>query len=310
LSDPTSSLSLPASDGAARPVAVVVNYNAASHLPACLASLLAEGITDIVVADNGSVDGSEAVVARVAPTATWLPLGSNLGYGTAANRAARIRPGRDLLICNPDLEVRPGTVAALASRLGRESGLGVVGPRLLNPDGTVYPSVRTFPDLVDALGHGLLGMVAPNNPFTRRYRMLDWDHDQPADVDWVSGAFFLIRRRTWEEIGGFDPQYFMYLEDVDLCWRAGRAGWRVGYEPAGEVVHVQGVSAAQHPYRMQVAHHRSMWRFARQSSVGIKRWALPVVAVGLLFRVGVASAHHRFGGFRWPSNGLRLTRKT
>jgi N-acetylglucosaminyl-diphospho-decaprenol L-rhamnosyltransferase len=139
--------------------------------------------------------------------------------------------------------------------------------------------------------------------------MLDWDHAAPLDVDWVSGAFFLVRRRTWEEVAGFDPQYFMYLEDVDLCWRARRAGWRVGYEPGGEVVHVQGVSAAQHPYRMQVAHHRSMWRFARQTSSGVRRLALPVVAAGLVLRVGVASLHHRFGTFRPQSARLRPSSK-
>lgn len=298
-------MTAPDARAAAAVVAVVVNYNAASHLPGCLSSLQAAGVRDIVVVDNGSVDGSGEVVASVAPDATWLPLGANLGYGAAANRAARLRPGRDVLVCNPDIEVRTGAVAALACALRDDPGLGLAGARLLNSDGSVYPSARTFPDLIDAFGHGLLGLVAPNNPFTRRYRMLDRVYDEPADVDWVSGAFVLIRRRTWEEIGGFDPRYFMYLEDVDLCWRAGRAGWRVGYVPDAEVVHVQGVSAAQHPYRMLVAHHLSMWRFARQTSVGARRWALPVVAVGLVCRVAVASLHHRFLGFRWSSPRLR-----
>ncbi|MBO0692623.1 MAG: glycosyltransferase family 2 protein [Acidimicrobiaceae bacterium] len=295
----------PDSGAADAAVAVVVNYNAASHLGTCLASLGAAGVCDVIVVDNGSVDDSRDVVASAGPGVTWLPLGANLGYGAAANRAARKVAGRDLLVCNPDIEVKPGAVAALRARLAADPGLGVVGPRLLNADGSVYPSARTFPDLLDAFGHGLLGLVLPNNPFTRRYRMLDRDYDGPADVDWVSGAFVLIRRRTWEEVHGFDPHYFMYLEDVDFCWRAGRAGWRIGYVPDAEVVHVQGVSAARHPYRMLVAHHLSMWRFARQTSVGAQRLALPVVAVGLVCRVAVASLHHRLGGFRRPSRRLR-----
>jgi N-acetylglucosaminyl-diphospho-decaprenol L-rhamnosyltransferase len=295
----------PAPEPDDEPAAVVVNYNAASHLPTCLSSLRAAGVRKVVVVDNGSVDGSRDVVASAGPGVTWLPLGANLGYGAAANRAARLMPGQDLIVCNPDIEVRAGAVAALMASLRADPGLGAVGPRLLNADGSVYPSARTFPDLLDAFGHGLLGLVVPNNPFTRRYRMLDRDYDRPADVDWVSGAFLLIRRRTWEEIGGFDPRYFMYLEDVDLCWRAGRAGWRIGYVPAAEVVHVQGVSAAHHPYRMLVAHHLSLWRFARQTSVGARRWALPVVAVGLVCRVAVASIHHRLGGFRWSGRRLR-----
>jgi len=152
--------------------------------------------------------------------------------------------------------------------------------------------VRTFPDLVDAIGHGLLGAVAPANRFTRRYRMLDWDHSQAAAVDWVSGACLLVRRSAWDVVGGFDPAYFMYLEDVDLCWRAGRAGWAVGYEPAARVLHVQGASTRRRPYRMLVAHHRSLWRFARTTTTGGRRAALPVVAVGLVARLAVTSVEH------------------
>jgi len=165
---------------------------------------------------------------------------------------------------------------------------GIVGPRLLNLDGTTYPSARAFPSLPDALGHGLLGMVWPTNPFSRRYRLLDWDHAERRKVDWVSGACFLIRRRVWDDIGGFDPTYFMYMEDVDLCWRAGRAGWQVLYQPAGEVTHAQGVSAETHPYRMIRAHHRSLWQFARRSTEGWGRALLPVVGLGVALRSGAA----------------------
>ena len=95
----------------------------------------------------------------------------------------------------------------------------------------------------------------------------------------------------------------MYMEDVDLCWRLGRAGWAVGYEPHAEVVHVQGVSADRHPYRMLAAHHRSMWQFARRTTTGSRRAALPVVAVGLTARLGVAMVDHRFGRARPAADG-------
>jgi N-acetylglucosaminyl-diphospho-decaprenol L-rhamnosyltransferase len=106
----------------------------------------------------------------------------------------------------------------------------------------------------------------------------------------------LIRREAWTAIGGFDPSYFMYMEDVDLCWRLREHGWRVGYEPAAGVIHIQGVSAGQHPYRMLLEHHRSMWRFARRTTDGPKRAALPVVLVGLAGRLLVAAARHRLAG--------------
>jgi N-acetylglucosaminyl-diphospho-decaprenol L-rhamnosyltransferase len=277
--------------------AVVVNYNAGGHLATCLASLAGEGVGAVVVVDNGSSDNSAAVAARAG--VPWVEAGENLGYGGAANLGASAVDAathRYLLICNPDLDVRPGAVEALVGRLQASPGLGAVGPKMLNPDGTLYPSARTFPDLVDAMGHGVLGQIFPDNAFTRRYRLLDWDHAEPAVVDWVSGACFLIRREAWDTIGGFDPSYFMYMEDVDLCWRLREHGWRAGYEPAATVVHVQGVSAGQHPYRMLIAHHWSMWRFARRRTRGAGRVALPVVALGLAGRLLVAGARHRLAG--------------
>lgn len=277
--------------------AVVVNYNAAPHLEICLRSLIAEGIQSIVVVDNASADGSDRVAARAG--VRWIQNGANLGYGRAANRGAAdpAAAGTDhLLVCNPDLEVRPGAITALAAWLAEDPSLAAVGPRIVNPDGSLYPSARTFPDLVDAIGHGLLGHVVPRNPFTRRYRLLDWDHEQRAPVDWISGACLLIRREAWDGVGGFDPSYFMYLEDVDLCWRLREAGWKVGYEPAAEVVHTQGVSADLHPYRMLAAHHVSMWRFAWRTTTGARRAALPLVLAGLVARFGLAAGRRLLAG--------------
>ena len=277
--------------------AVVVSYNSGRHLETCLSSLAANGVKRVVVVDNGSTDGSEEV-ARAAGAA-WVESGGNLGYGRAANLGAAhptAAASAYLLICNPDLEIGPGTVERLVASLDSDPSLAAVGPRVHNPDGSLYPSARTFPDLVDAVGHGLLGLVAPRNRFTRRYRMLDWDHGAPARVDWVSGACFLVRRSAWESVGGFDPAYFMYMEDVDLCWRLGRAGWAVGYEPAGQVVHDQGVSADLHPYRMLAAHHRSMWFFARRTSRGWRRLVLPLVAPGLAGRFVLAVARRLLAG--------------
>jgi N-acetylglucosaminyl-diphospho-decaprenol L-rhamnosyltransferase len=275
--------------------AVVVNFNAGRHLASCLRSLRRAGVTERIVVDNASVDDSRAVALAADPDHTWIDSGGNLGYGRAANLGAAASSRPHLLICNPDLEVGERSVVALLARLEAEPALGLVGPLVRNPDGTIYPSARTFPDLVDAIGHGLLGAVAPDNRFTRRYRLLDWDHEEAARVDWVSGACLLARRTAWEAVRGFDPAYFMYLEDVDLCWRLRAAGWGIGFEPAAEVLHVQGVSAGLRPYRMLVAHHRSLWRFAVQTTVGPRRLALPVVAGGLVARLAVASLQHRTG---------------
>ena len=289
---------------ASRVAAVVVEYHAGEHLAACLESLRAAGVGERLVVDNGSSPAERSEARRADPELRWVDAGANLGYGTAANLGAERAARPYLLVCNPDVVVGTGAVDALVSRLDADPLLGLVGPLVRNPDGSVYPSARTFPDLVDAIGHGALGLVAPGNRFTSRYRMLDWDHAVPARVDWVSGACVLARRAAWDDIGGFDPGYFMYLEDVDLCWRAQRAGWAVGYEPTAEVTHTQGVSADRHPYRMLVAHHRSLWRFARATTTGPRRLVLPVVAAGLAARVGVASAAHRLSSGS-PSQAIR-----
>ena len=278
---------------------MVVNFNTRDHLVECVRSLRKAGVKEIVVADNDSRDGSEAALVAADREARFLPTGGNLGFGRGANRGAAVVEAEYLLVCNPDLTVDPDAVDILAEALDRDLGLAIVGPRIVNLDGTTYPSPRVFPGLLDAVGHAFLGYVAPRNRFTRRYRLLDVDRDAAsADVDWVSGSCFLARRRAWDALGGFDEGYFMYAEDVDLCWRAHRAGWRVAFEPTARVTHVQGASTARHPYRMIVEHHRSLFRFSVRTTEGLRRVLLPVVAVGLAVRVAVACGHRLLSGLR------------
>ncbi len=248
----------------------------------------------MVVVDNGSTDGSRGWSqrrrGRVAadgrqpratagpPTGGGDPGGPNVPY---------------LLVCNPDLELGPGAVPTLVAALEADPSLGVVGPGLWNNDGSLYPSARTFPDMVDAIGHGLFGMVAPGNRFTRRYRLLDWDHGQQARVDWVSGACLLCPPGGVGRGRGLRPRLFHVHGGRGPVLAAPAAGWAVGYEPAARVRHVQGASTNQHPYRMLAAHHRSMWRFAWRTTTGSKRAVLPVVAVGLAGRLAVAAVDHR-----------------
>jgi len=267
--------------------AVIVNYNTRDHLVRCVASLRAEGVGEIVVVDNDSVDGSGQALAAV-DDARFVNTGANLGFGRAANIGAANTSRPMLLVMNPDAVVEPGAIAALVSTLGGDDDLAVVGPRVENPDGTCYPSARRFPDLAVAVGHAFVGLVRPDNRFTRRYKMLDVARDRTCDVDWVSGTCMLARRAAFDAVGGFDPAYFMYVEDVDLCWRLHRAGWRIGYEPAARVIHTVGASSDLAPYRMIAAHHRSLLRFAARTSEGPHRLLLPVVAAGLGVRTLLA----------------------
>ena len=275
--------------------AVVVNYKAERVIGDCLRSLRSEGVAEIVVADNSPTHEARDVVADLAE---WFPTGGNYGLGGGSNRGAQRTTGEYVLCVNPDVTVEPGAVKAMAAVLENDPGVGIVGPLIENPDGTVYPSPRVFPGLLDSIGHAVIGLVKPENPFTRRYKMLDVDRTVPsADVDWVSGSCFLARRTAWDALGGFDESYFMYAEDLDLCWRAKQAGWRVAFEPAARVVHIQGHSTAQAAYRMIVQHHRSLWKFTYRTATGWQRALLPVVAVGLAVRAAAACGPRALRGY-------------
>jgi N-acetylglucosaminyl-diphospho-decaprenol L-rhamnosyltransferase len=278
--------------------AVVVNHDAGDALHACIASLRSEGVEEVVVVDNASTDGSAEGLAATDPGVRLVRTGANLGYGSGVNRGLAEGSRALVLVCNPDVVVHQGAIGALAEALLADGRTAVVGPCILETDGSRYPSARRFPSWLDAAGHALLGIVRPDNPFTGRYRMTDLDTTAPSTVDWVSGACFLARRSVLEEIGGFDERYFMYLEDTDLCWRVGRAGYRVRYVPTATVSHLRGHSTARRPYRMLVAHHRSAFRFAATTTTGWRRAGLPLVAVVLGLRLVVAGALRALGGRR------------
>jgi N-acetylglucosaminyl-diphospho-decaprenol L-rhamnosyltransferase len=214
---------------------------------------------------------------------------ANLGYAAGANRGTLATTASIVAVCNPDIEVAPGTGAAMLAAFD-DPAVGAAGPRIRNLDGSTYPSARRNPGLVDAVGHGVLGSLWPANPFTRRYRELDADPATPRDVDWASGAALWLRRSAIDAIGGWDEGYFMYVEDVDVAWRLRRSGWRIRYEPAGVVVHRQGLSTDRHPARMVVEHHRSLYRFANKRWRGAKRLLLVPAALFLAVRAAFTVA--------------------
>ncbi|MGH9079192.1 MAG: glycosyltransferase family 2 protein [Acidimicrobiales bacterium] len=268
---------------------VVVNYESGPALARCVERLRQHDLAELVVVDNGSRDGSLDELRRRVPGVIVVDPGANLGYGAAANRGAAATSAPALLVCNSDLEVGPESIAILARELDLRSGCGAVGPLIRDADGRPYPSARRFPSMIDAAGHAMLGLFAPDNRFTRSYHQADLAGTSGTrEVDWLSGACLMLRRCAFEEVGGFDESYFMYAEDVDLCWRLARAGWKAAYAQAAEVTHLQGVSTEAHPYRMILEHHRSLLRFAARSSVGWRKALLPLVAAGLAVRVGLA----------------------
>ena len=275
--------------------AVVVNFRAGSLLTECVRSVFADssaGEVELVVVDNGSDDGSVDELVRAIPDVRVIRSPGNVGYARAANLGIAATRAPVVAVLNPDLTMESGTAKALLARFDEEPALGACGPRVRNLDGTDYPSARRSPTIGLAVAHGLLGLWWPANPFTTRYRQLNADPALPRSVDWVSGAAIWLRRSALDAVGGWDERYFMYMEDLDLCWRLKGSGFEVAYEPAGAVTHVQGASTSRMPYRMLAQHHRSAWLFARRRLTGARAVLLPFAAVYLAARAVMAMAEH------------------
>lgn len=236
---------------------IVVSHNTRGHLERCL-SELGSG-NEVIVVDTGSTDGSQELVRDRFPQMRLLVLPRNPGYGGALNAGIALASGRRLLLLNADTWPLPHAVERLVEFAEREPSAGVVGPRLLDPDRKLQPSVRGFPTLWRlATEYLFLRWLAPRSRALNAFYGSGFDHGTRREVDFVVGAVMLVRRQMLDEIGGFDASFFMFNEEVDLCYRARKAGWSVVFWPGSEFVHVGGAStAAVWPlmYREQLRSH-------------------------------------------------------
>jgi N-acetylglucosaminyl-diphospho-decaprenol L-rhamnosyltransferase len=264
---------------------VTVTYNPGATLTAFVDSLVPAGFPPgrLLVVDNGSTDGAPEAVARAHEHVTLVRSPGNVGYGRAANIGAALAdPAQHwLLVCNPDTIATPETVTRLLDAARDAPRAGVLGPRILDPDGSVYPSARALPSIRTGIGHALLSGVWPSNPWTRRYQQRDVSaSEETSTVGWLSGAFLLVRREAFEQVGGFDDDFFMYFEDVDLGRRMSEAGWSNLFVPSAEVMHIGGESTARAADVMIEAHHASAHRYIAKTHPGLL-WRPVVAAVGL-----------------------------
>ncbi|MGU3431552.1 glycosyltransferase family 2 protein [Actinomycetes bacterium M1A6_2h] len=256
---------------------VTVTYSPGEHLDRFLTSLTRATTrpVSVIMADNGSTDGSPEAAERKFDNVALLRTGENIGYGGAANRAVTEVDDdvEFVIVANPDVEWSPGSIDRLLDAAARWPRAGSLGPLILEPDGTHYPSARRVPDLVTGLGHALFGTVWPSNPWTASYRQ-DLEAVSERTVGWLSGSCLLLRRAAFDSVNGFDSRYFMYMEDVDLGDRLSKAGWQNVYVPSAEVVHAKGHAAGRHPELMLPAHHQSAYRF--QADRHSDRWQAPL----------------------------------
>jgi hypothetical protein len=225
-----------------------------------------ENPCETVVVDNASSDPSAEMVRTEFPQVKLLVNDTNRGYGAAANQGIDLcRARRYVLLLNSDVRLEPGALRALTRYLDEHPSAAVVGPRLVNPDGSLQRSCFPFPTLPsiflweNTFG-GLLRYVRlPRNRYLRT-----WPHDRPQVVPWVLGAAMAIRRDSFDAVGRFEESYFMYWEEVDLCYRLRDAGWEVHFAPVTTMVHHGGASTAQHRADMNVHLFAGEVRFFRR----------------------------------------------
>jgi len=245
-----------------RVTAVIVSFNTREHLLRCVASLQAHVSLpiEVVVVDNGSDDGSAAAVRAAHPAARVVENGANLGFAAACNRGLREARAPYGLLLNSDAEVCPGTVEALARVLDERPEVGVVGPRTVGPDGG--PQLSFGPDLTPPAEWRqrrlVVGLRQGQAAAVREVTALSAREQEPA---WVSAACLLARKAALDAVGGLDERFFLYEEDVDLCLRVRRAGWRILYTPAAVVMHHLGKSMDMAPARARLEYDRSHLRF-------------------------------------------------
>lgn len=222
---------------------IIVSYNTRELTRQCLLSLqpeIANLAVEIIVADNGSSDGSCDMLQAEFPQTRLLALGRNLGFGAANNRAAKCANGKYLLLLNSDTLAQPNFLTKLVEFAEARPDAGVVGPKLLNQDRTLQKGCWRFPTLWNAFAEsvGLLHLLRrPSNYRTGQYNGV-------MKVDFAIGACLLIRRDLFEQVGGFDEQFFMYAEETDLCRRLHRLGATVYYNPESRLIHLGGGSQA------------------------------------------------------------------
>ncbi len=256
----------------------ICSWNTQDDLRACLRSLEAvrdEAAFEVIVVDNNSEDGSPDMVEREFPWVCLHRMSSNLGFTGGHNFALERRAAPHAFLLNSDATVHPGALRTLLEYARTHPEAGIVAPKLLNPDGSLQFSCRRFPNPLAALFRNTpLGKLFPKNRFTREYLMADFAHDEPKAVDWVSGAAFLVTQTVMEKVGLMDPDYFMFCEDVDWCFRTWKGGWQVIYLPQALVTHAIGRSTDKAPNRMIGGFHRSMLRFYRKHMLPQIAWPL------------------------------------
>jgi len=246
----------------------IVNYNTKDFVLGLIRSILENTrriSTEIFVVDNNSTDGSVEAIKKEYPQVQVIANRKNLGFGAATNQVIRASRGRYVVTFTTDTVVLPESMDILVEFMDRNPQAGAVGPKIVNPDGTVQTSGKTFPTpLVALLVTTGLGRLFPKSRALQNYYLPMKEYDRFREVDQLSGACLLVRRETIEDVGLLDEDFFIYCEDVDWCRRMRQRGWKLYYLPQAQVIHHKGESSKKSSHQAIKIYYRSLRHFYRK----------------------------------------------
>jgi GT2 family glycosyltransferase len=242
---------------------VIVNYHHSHLLGGCLESIyltVKEAQFEIILADNSFRDDGLEAVLKCFPEIRLIDNLKNIGFARANNQAAKIATGDFLLFINPDTIMTQGAIQTMLDYLCSDLTIGVLGPKVLNLDGSIQYSCRKFPTIWSGLfnRYSLMTRLFPNNHYSKDYLMLDYDHNSTRSVDWVSGCCMMIPNSIFIKANGFDENYFLFIEDVDLCKTIQKEGYRVDYFPDAKIYHKISSSNSKSAPQTIIKRHQGM----------------------------------------------------
>lgn len=282
---------------------VIVNYNTRQELYHCLDSIGRVDADEIIVVDNGSNDGSVEMVNISFPHVRIIANTTNVGYGAAANQAIESCHHDYLLLLNSDTILEGKTASLLREYLDQHPQAAIVGPRLHNPDGTLQPSCYPHPTPFNLfIEESLLVRLVAHLPLVRDQYLRTWSHDRTRSVPWVLGAAIAIRRSAFQSVKGFDPSFFMYYEEIDLCYRLCAQGWQIHFSPATTVVHLGGASTSKNYAEMQYRLYYSTKHFYHRHYAG---WQLRLYHFAML---PIVAARFLRDAMRWQQKHSTIER--
>jgi GT2 family glycosyltransferase len=249
-----------------------VSWNARRYVEECLQSLEAQDISrrlEIIVVDNASTDGSPAMIRQCFPKVTVVQNDQNVGFARANNIGIQRTTGRYIFLINSDVNVSPDCLRQVLEYMEQNRAVGLLGPRMLSPDGKTARSCMRFPTLWNSLCRALaLDTLFSKSRWFGGFLMRDFEHDRTADVEVLNGWFWSVRREALERVGLLDERFFIYGEDIDWCRRFQQAGWRVVFYPHATALHYGGASSSNAPVRFSIEMERANLQYWKKHHGG------------------------------------------